>query len=62
MGDTLAHYAAYRGHYQVLSYLIKKGETFDTENTVNFLLLKRGQTAIDIALPETREWIYKNKK
>lgn len=34
MGDTLGHYAAYKGHFQVLQYLIKLNDTFNTPNYV----------------------------
>ena len=34
MGDTLGHYAAYKGHFKVLQYLIKLNDTFNTPNYV----------------------------
>lgn len=62
MGDTIGHYAAYRGLLKVLAYLIKRGDTFDVRNNVIYTLLQRGLTAIDVALPSVREWLYKNRK
>jgi len=35
MGDTMGHYAAYRGHFKVLKYLITKGDKFEYPNTVS---------------------------
>ena len=34
MGDTIGHYAAYRGLFKVLGYLIHRGDTFDVRNNV----------------------------
>lgn len=34
MGDTLGHYAAYKGQVQVLQYLINLNDTFNTPNYV----------------------------
>ena len=34
MGDTLGHYAAYKGLMKVLDYLIQRGDRLETYNTV----------------------------
>ena len=39
MGDTIGHYAAYRGHYQILTLLLSKGDKLSALNTVVLLLI-----------------------
>lgn len=34
MGDTLTHYASYKGHKKLLEYLIKKNADLKIPNTV----------------------------
>ncbi len=59
MGDTILHYAAYKGNKELINYLLTHGASTELKNSVNYYLLhfyllikKRGLCPRDVAEDE----------
>lgn len=61
MGDRIAHYAAYKSMYRLLEWLIWKDANMETvyNHVIVWVRAQRRLTPLDVAVPETREWIYR---
>lgn len=59
LGDTLLHYAAYKGLQTLMEYLLEHEADPYQPNNVLTMINQRGLAAVDVALPSTREWLIK---